>query len=998
MCGIAGKINLDNTTATESDIIEMMCQIKHRGPDDEGIFIENSIGLGFVRLSILDLSAAGHQPMYSADNDLVIIFNGEIFNYIELREELKEKGHEFKTQTDTEVLLNAYKEWGKECQHKFNGMWAFVIYDKTKNSLFISRDRYGIKPFYYTIQDNTFYFASEIPAILKVIRSKPRANNQAIFDFLVFNRTDQSEKTFFENVFKLKHGHCISIDLNKNTDHVTINNWYNLKSNLKEAVRSKEEYFSLFKDAVELRMRSDVPVGVCLSGGLDSSSILSTLLKDNKHSDINTFSAIYNKGDKGDESEFINLYKTQVKNMHFITPDADALYKDLNDFVKAHGEPIPSTSAYAQYRVMGLAKGKVTVTLDGQGADEQLAGYHYFFGLYYKELFLKLKWGKLIKEIIEYYKQHKSFFALKTFIFFLLPKKRRTKLRVSEKGYLNSLFNASFNTKNNIAGNLYGSSNLREALLDHFEYKMEHHLKWGDYNSMWHSIESRMPFLDHRLVERTISLPSDWIIKNGTTKHILREAMTGTLPEQIRNRRDKVGFATPEGEWFRNEPFKGLIESILNSQSFANRKIIDPNKAKALYAKHLNKKIDISKEIWKWIHLELWFREFIDDKSISPKVCIKGIWNDLIPAIKFDSSGISNYYYLQEKMMKDYPRGEKGKKEWESIIGKMKISKGNGKYDCVIGVSGGVDSSYLLHLSKQFGLNPLAVHLDNGFNSEIAVNNIEKITKTLNIDLVTHVINYEEIKDLLKSYMKAGLPWIDFPTDLAIKATMYNVAFKHNIKFILRGNDFRSEGKQPTEWTYSDTKQLNFIHKNFGNNIALKTYPLLSLSKMLYAGTVKKIKDIRPYYYLDYSKESAKSTLMNMYQWKDYGGHHHENLFTKFAMAYWLPKKFGIDKRCINLSAQIISGSITREKALKKISEPFDTTEELEKLKVFVIKKLGLTETEFDMLMKTPNKTFKDYPSDYRLVYDNIQHFKWFIKRLYGFKPMSIDSKEFIDT
>jgi N-acetyl sugar amidotransferase len=379
------------------------------------------------------------------------------------------------------------------------------------------------------------------------------------------------------------------------------------------------------------------------------------------------------------------------------------------------------------------------------------------------------------------------------------------------------------------------------------------------------------------------------------------------------------------------------------------------------------------------------------------KLCNKGIWDETIPSIKFNTEGTSNYCSFQEKMMRDYPRGSVGEKEWEKIVLQISVHGKGKKYDCIIGVSGGVDSSYLLHMANKCGLKPLAVHLDNGFNSEIAVNNIEKITKALNIDLVTHVINYEEIKDLLTSYLKAGMPWIDFPTDLAIKATMYNVALKYNIKFILRGNDFRSEGKQPTEWTYSDTKQLLFIHKKFGKKIPLKTYPVLPLSKQLYVGTVKKIKDIRPYYYLDYNKEKAKQLLIDTYNWKDYGGHHHENLFTKFAMAYWLPRKFGIDKRRINLSAQVLSGAITRDEALKKISEPFDTPEELEKLMQFVIKKLDLTIDEFEKIMKSPNKTFKDYPSDYNLIYKNIKHFKWFIKRLYAFKPMSIESKELID-
>jgi N-acetyl sugar amidotransferase len=378
------------------------------------------------------------------------------------------------------------------------------------------------------------------------------------------------------------------------------------------------------------------------------------------------------------------------------------------------------------------------------------------------------------------------------------------------------------------------------------------------------------------------------------------------------------------------------------------------------------------------------------------KICLKGIWDVTVEGINFDEAGVSNYCRLQEKMMQDYPRGEKGKKDWLALVDKIKASTSNKKYNCIIGVSGGVDSSYLLHLAKEYGLKPLAVHLDNGFNSEISVSNIQKITDRLHIDLKTHVINYEEIKDLLRSYMKASMPWIDAPTDLAIKATMYRIALKENIKYIIRGNDFRSEGKQPKEWTYSDTRQLKYIHKHFGSGVKLKTYPTLPFSRIVYAGLVRKIKDIRPFYYLEYSKQAAKKMLMDTYDWKDYGGHHHENLFTKFAMACWLPEKFGIDKRKISLSAQVLSGAITRQEALDQVSQPFDTAQNLEELKAYILKKLDLDMAGFQSIMRSENKNYTGYPSDYNRVYNNIKHFKWLIKLIYDFKPMSIESNEMI--
>lgn len=619
MCGICGIINFNNAPVQESDIRRMMAIQKHRGPDDEGIFLEDNVGLGFVRLSILDLSEAGHQPMFRGNkvtkDRYVIVFNGEVFNYIELREELKGLGHSFRTNTDSEVVLVAYLEWGEECLHRFNGMWAFVIYDREAKNVFASRDRYGIKPFYYFVNKDFFAFASEIPPLLTLLPGKPTPDYQSIFDYLVFNRTDQTEKTFFSEIKKLQHGQQINFQISE-FPNFQISKWYDLKSEVAkhhDQLFSSEDFRSLFSDAIKIRLRSDVPVGVCLSGGLDSSSIVSVLLEDYNKNDVNTFSAVYEPGQYGDESEYIKLYKHDLQNMFYTSPDASTLFKDIQSFVKAHAEPIPATGPYAQFKVMELAQKNVVVTLDGQGADEMLAGYHYFFGFFFKDL---LKHGKILKlseEIVHYLLKHRSFFGIKTFIYFLLPKNLRTRSRVNEKGYLISEFIEKYRNTDSISGNLYGASTLHEALIDHFEFKLEHLLKWEDRNSMWFSIEARVPFLDHRLVEKTLSLSSQQIIKKGMTKHILRESMKGILPEKIRLRTDKIGFGTPQDEWFRTQKFTELVTDILNSDSFKARNIVNSEIASLLYAKHLKKEINISKEIWKWIHLEMWFREFIDN-------------------------------------------------------------------------------------------------------------------------------------------------------------------------------------------------------------------------------------------------------------------------------------------------------------------------------------------------------------------------------------------------
>jgi len=612
MCGICGIINLKKQSVLESQLHPMMKAMKHRGPDDEGTFTDNSIALGFVRLSIIDLSQAGHQPMLSEDGNYAMVFNGEIYNYIEIREQLKVLGHTFKTKTDSEVLLKSYLQWGSDCMHRFNGMWAFAIYDRKNKSLFAARDRYGVKPFYYFSDGDRFIFASEIPSILSVLKNKPNANKQVIFDYLVFNRTDQTESTFFEGIIKLQHGCCLTIKKNQ----ISIDKWYDLRANLKAPFTHIDQFRELLSSSIGLRLRGDVPVGVCLSGGIDSSSIVSLLLRDFNKTDLNTFSAVYTKGQTGDETEFINEYKPLLENMFFTTPDALSLENDLVQFIRAHGEPLPSTSPYAQYRVMKLAKGKVVVTLDGQGADEELAGYHYFFGFYFKDLFKSFQWNTLFNEMKEYWKTHGSTYGFKTFAFFMLPKAIRAKLRTNKKSYLDKTFIKKYIKSNTITGNLYSSDSLNKSLLDHFEFKLEHLLKWSDRNSMYFSIESRAPFLDYRIVERTHATSSSFKIQNGKTKFILRESLKEYLPKKILFRKDKVGFSTPDNEWFRNESFSILIKNIIHSKSFSQRGIFDPIKVDNLFQKHLEKKINISNDIWKWINLELWFQEFIDDKKV----------------------------------------------------------------------------------------------------------------------------------------------------------------------------------------------------------------------------------------------------------------------------------------------------------------------------------------------------------------------------------------------
>ena len=375
--------------------------------------------------------------------------------------------------------------------------------------------------------------------------------------------------------------------------------------------------------------------------------------------------------------------------------------------------------------------------------------------------------------------------------------------------------------------------------------------------------------------------------------------------------------------------------------------------------------------------------------KIKNKICGRCVSDETIPNIVFDNQDGCNYCSQFDAIVADSPNDEEGLSYLNNIVSKAikKQKKSKSKYDVLVGVSGGVDSTFLVDYAVKNGLRVLAVNFDNGWHSEIAVNNIKKSLDKLNIDLITYVVDYDEMKDLLLSYLKAGIPWADIPTDMGLLATLYKVANKHNIKTIFVGNSFRTEGKQPTAWTHGDSKQLRYIQKNFGKK-KIKTYPVLSPFKLIYYGYVKKIKMIRPFNYMKYNKAEAREMLIEKYGWEDYGGHHHESAFTKFAIAYWLPKKFGIDKRKITYSAQVRSGMLDRNEAIDLLSQPPYDENLMEEDKHYVIKKLGITHEEFNEIWNAPNKSIHDYPSYLPLFDKYLNTAMKIFKYILPFKPM----------
>lgn len=341
--------------------------------------------------------------------------------------------------------------------------------------------------------------------------------------------------------------------------------------------------------------------------------------------------------------------------------------------------------------------------------------------------------------------------------------------------------------------------------------------------------------------------------------------------------------------------------------------------------------------------------------------------------IDFDIKGIcNNCREYDEKIKKRVFLGKEGKRRLSEIIGRIKADGKGKKYDCIVGLSGGVDSTYVAYLAKKkWGLNPLAVHMDNGWNSKTASKNISRIVRNLEIDLFTYVINWEEFRDLQLAYLKASVIDIEAVTDYAIKAVLYNSANKHNIKYILSGVNLSTEGILPRSWRYNkgDTANLLDIHKRFGN-VKLKTFPILTIPKRIYYQFFNQIGEVEVLNFMDYNKEDAKKTIKEELGWEDYGMKHGESVFTRFYQSYILPRKFGIDKRRAHLSTLICSGQMLREEALKKIKEPIDTKENIESEKEYIMKKLGLTEKEFDEIINSPVRSHYDYKSN-----DNVYKF-----------------------
>jgi asparagine synthase (glutamine-hydrolysing) len=650
MCGIAGILHRDGEPVSREELEHMNTLQSHRGPDGDGVFLDGEIGLGHRRLAIIDLTEAGHQPLTLEGYTLT--YNGEVYNYRELRLELEGLGHTFRSDCDTEVVLCSYLQWGQDCVRRFNGMFAFAIWNAKDRVLFCARDRLGIKPFFYFQHKDTFEFASELKALLrKPERRVPRL--RTLVRFLGEGLTDDEWDTFYEGMRMLPPAHTMvvsrrGLDLHRywaldptkswrelgpdgqlnipsHQNRLVEDNYFPSNPDLNEAAQA---FRGLFAESVNLRMRSDVPVGTCLSGGLDSSSVVACASDLIDHS-METFSSIY--PDRGyDEKSYIeDVVKAYSTNPHSIESDGQDLPDVFDKIVWAQDEPTAGPGLYSQWKVMETAQKSVTVLLDGQGGDELLAGYYHYFREYLSELAKQLVKEKqdlqavmraavVIKEVTG--TDHTALAerairrAKRPKILTMFQKDRpgRVKTPALLHPDLASQVSKKDATRMEI-DKIFDNSLSQKLYNDLTRFSIPPLLRYEDRNSMAFSMEARVPFLDHRLVEFCFALPNQLKIDPPHTKLVLRKAMNGRLPKTVTKRQDKLGYPTPAAIWFR-EGLNGWLQDLMHSQSFKECELFHTPSCLEIYQDHI-KGADRSWDLWRILHGYRWNELYLKGKG-----------------------------------------------------------------------------------------------------------------------------------------------------------------------------------------------------------------------------------------------------------------------------------------------------------------------------------------------------------------------------------------------
>lgn len=617
MCGFAAMLGLQGKAADAAVLEGMMAAISHRGPDDSGIYLSGTVGLGFRRLSILDLTQSGHQPMSSRDGACTIVFNGEIYNYRELRAELEGAGYSFHSTGDTEVLLSSYLHWGVDCVSRLNGMWAFLIHDRRRGLVFGSRDRFGIKPLFMNRNHCSVLFASEIKAIRASRLAQEQTNWSVAADFLLRGRLDQTSETFYTGVAQIPPATAFEL-----TDDGRYREWryWSLEDAPEsDPSRATDEFAELFEDSVRLHMRSDVPVGVHLSGGLDSTSIICAAARlraeEGSRQSLMAFSFIESEYD---ETNFINdtLRQTQAQLVR-LESDPVRFWNNLKEVLWYQDEPFHSIYLLVAYELMRMtAAHGVKVVLNGQGADETLAGYPSYFRDYWNGLIRAGQPAKAWDEMGRYVAVHGG--SRLQLLAAQAKHLAQGALRQSRQ-YRRA---AAWNERKRLANDDWFSPefcgrlparddggdprDLNGALAFSIRRQpLPLYLRIEDRISMAHSIESRVPFLDHRLVSYAYGLPSNWKMRGPLNKFILREAMRGRIPESVRNRPEKFGFPVPARRWLADRLFEPAREAILTRQA-SERGIYQMRNIERDLERYRRGEIDVTYKLFNVVQFETW--------------------------------------------------------------------------------------------------------------------------------------------------------------------------------------------------------------------------------------------------------------------------------------------------------------------------------------------------------------------------------------------------------
>jgi asparagine synthase (glutamine-hydrolysing) len=604
MCGIAGFTGVDQQL-----LGRMLDSMVHRGPDGFGVEVNAHISMGMRRLAIVDIEG-GNQPLYTDDHRLALICNGEIYNAPELRMELESKGHRFGTDhSDTEVILRGYEEWGHDVVSHLTGMFAFALWDATRNELFLARDRLGIKPLYYAQQGSRVIFASEIKAILQD-PAVPRREDLAVLQrFLLFRVHDATEDTFFAGVKRLRPAHTMTVGPEGIR---SIRRYWNPEVNLEfSGSRSDDDYAAefaaLFDTVVARHLISDAPVGVPLSGGLDSSGVVCTMAHlmergADLHTEgsLHTFSALY-PGQSIDESEYIHEVEKRVHSVpHYAHPDLDEFWNEMQDWIWFQEEPTIASAPYAYYCVYRIAREHVKVMLSGNGGDELLAGYIPYFRAYLTSARDQRQWLAAARELFKGLDLYRGYFA------------EALRSRLPRQGGLLSMRPLLADQNGSLEKVTFAADRNLNARLaqDVLAYSTPNLLRYEDKNSMAFSIEARVPFLDHELVEFIFKLPIDQKIDGGWNRAVYRRAMRGRIPEKNRLRRSKIGFTNPEVTWIRGR--SAQMRAIFASPACRGRGIYDNDRLLQDFDAWLAGAPGDPLIFWRTMVTELWMQRYMD--------------------------------------------------------------------------------------------------------------------------------------------------------------------------------------------------------------------------------------------------------------------------------------------------------------------------------------------------------------------------------------------------